>query len=82
VNSFVEVSDKDEGHDRKTYDYIILADFGERPMGKLYKTKLYNYPEFEVLDFNNESVSIKIKHKDDNLTWKEETVKLPVEDHN
>jgi hypothetical protein len=65
LNSDVEISDNDEGHDKKQYFYLLIADYGEKPEGTLFKSILLNHPNFEIKNIKNDIFEISLTFVDD-----------------
>lgn len=65
INSDIEVSNYDEGHYKKQYFYLLIADFGEKPEGILYKSKLLNFPKCEIKNINNDIFELNLTFFDD-----------------
>ncbi|MDP2087952.1 MAG: hypothetical protein Q8J84_00965 [Flavobacteriaceae bacterium] len=65
INSNIEISNYDEGHDKKQYFYFLIADFGEKPEGILFKSKLLNSPKCEIKNINNDIFELNLTFFDD-----------------
>lgn len=65
INSDIEISNYDEGHNKKQYFYFLIADYGEKPEGMLFKSKLLNYPKCEIKNINNDLFELNLTFFDD-----------------
>lgn len=51
-----------EGHDKKWFYYILIADYGENPEGAIYKTIFLNNPKLDIRHLHNDLFEINITH--------------------
>ena len=72
--SDTEISFDDEGHEKKAYFFILVADYGEKPEGVLLKSKLLNYPKYMIRHIQNDVFEINITHIDEDKNAVEEKI--------
>lgn len=51
-----------EGHDKKWFYYILIADYGEKPEGVIYKSIFLNNPKLNIYHLYNDLFEINITY--------------------